>query len=55
MGAPKALSALSPSEQLRLLPRRELRFWALDLGIERQQTEGKPEDEIIPMILQARR
>lgn len=54
MGAPKALSALSPSEQLRLLPRRELRFWALDLGIERQQTEGKPEDEIIPMILQAR-
>ena len=46
MGAPKALSSLTKREQLELLPPRELRFWALDLGI---QVDGS--QDLIDLIL----
>lgn len=54
MGASKALSSLNCAEQLRLLPKRELRFFALDRGISSERTAQKSDEEVIEMILQAR-
>jgi len=54
MGAPKALSTLTSTEQLQLLPKRELRFFALDLNISSEQTQNRSDDEVIQMILEAR-
>jgi len=54
MGAPKALSTLTSTEQLKLLPKRELRFFALDLNISSEQTQNRSDDEVIQMILEAR-
>lgn len=54
MGAPKALSSLNSAEQLRLLPKRELRFFALDRGISSDRTAQRSDEEVIEMILQAR-
>ncbi|CAJ1362002.1 unnamed protein product, partial [Effrenium voratum] len=48
------LTSLGPVEQLQLLPRRELRFWALDLGIAPEATAHLPDQEVIQMILARR-
>lgn len=47
------LTALDQRERLLLLPRRELRFWALDSGIPAQYTRTSSEEEMVEMILQA--
>jgi len=49
----EAARLLEPEECLTLLPRRELRFWALDSGIAAERTDGLAEDDIINMILHA--
>jgi len=53
LDAQRPLDTLSQLECLALLPRRELRFWALDSGIPAERTEGLSEDRIIHMILEA--
>lgn len=53
-GASRQLESLSQRERLQLLPRRELRFWALDSGIRAETTCDRSESEIIELILQAR-
>eukprot|EP00929_Paragymnodinium_shiwhaense_P059711 TRINITY_DN29890_c0_g1_i1.p1 TRINITY_DN29890_c0_g1~~TRINITY_DN29890_c0_g1_i1.p1 ORF type:complete len:814 (-),score=193.26 TRINITY_DN29890_c0_g1_i1:131-2572(-) len=52
-GAATPLASLDERERLRLLPRRELRFWALDSGIPANATRFRTDEEIVEMILQA--
>jgi hypothetical protein len=53
-GATCSLHDLNERERLQLLPRRELRFWALDCGISPAHTRQCTEDDMIDMILQVR-
>jgi len=50
-GAARTLDDLDARARLRLLPRRELRFWALDCGIPAIRTRNVREAEMIEMIL----
>mmetsp|Transcript_53135 Transcript_53135/g.137263 ORF Transcript_53135/g.137263 Transcript_53135/m.137263 type:complete len:902 (+) Transcript_53135:51-2756(+) len=50
-GALNQLYALDHRERLQLLPRRELRFWALDVGIPAAQTRHLSSAEVIERIL----
>lgn len=52
-GAPRPLESLDQRERLHLLPRRELRFWALDSGIAAGRTRHASDHEIVDMILTA--
>eukprot|EP00811_Abedinium_folium_P034274 NODE_716_length_2810_cov_3.767052.p1 GENE.NODE_716_length_2810_cov_3.767052~~NODE_716_length_2810_cov_3.767052.p1 ORF type:complete len:664 (-),score=220.63 NODE_716_length_2810_cov_3.767052:518-2509(-) len=51
--AHRHLSSLDHRERLMLLPRRELRFWALDSGIPAQQTHALSDPDIAQLILTA--
>merc|ERR1719262_353620 len=53
-GATRTLADLDARERLALLPRRELRFWALDCGIPAIRTRRSSEAEMIEMILVAK-
>mmetsp|Transcript_143696 Transcript_143696/g.253776 ORF Transcript_143696/g.253776 Transcript_143696/m.253776 type:complete len:750 (-) Transcript_143696:143-2392(-) len=53
-GATRPLTSLDPRERLMLLPRRELRFWALDSGIPASHTRSMREPELVETILMAR-
>lgn len=53
-GATRTLEDLDQRERLTLLPRRELRFWALDCGISAARTRHSSEAELIEMVLTAR-
>lgn len=52
-GVQKALMSLNPIERLLLLPRRELRFHALDVGLEAAITRPLSELEIADLILKS--
>lgn len=54
VGAPRSLADLDQRERLKLLPHRELRFWALDSGIPAIRTRHSTEADMIEMILVAR-
>jgi len=54
-GCQRPLRILPERERLKLLPRRELRFWAVDHGIQADFTRRKSEEEIIDMILEVQR
>lgn len=53
-GAARTLHSLDPRERMMLLPRRELRFWALDSGIPASHTRSMREPELVETILMAR-
>eukprot|EP00927_Polykrikos_kofoidii_P038377 TRINITY_DN32717_c0_g1_i1.p1 TRINITY_DN32717_c0_g1~~TRINITY_DN32717_c0_g1_i1.p1 ORF type:complete len:746 (+),score=140.88 TRINITY_DN32717_c0_g1_i1:207-2444(+) len=51
--ASRTLASLDQRERLNLLPRRELRFWALDSGIDAERTKLSSHAEIVNMMLAA--
>jgi len=53
-GATRTLADLNERERLLLLPRRELRFWALDSGIAPAHTRSTSVSEMVEMILAVR-
>ena len=53
-GIARPLSCLSETEQLQMLPMRELSFWALDLGIRPELLANRTQAELIEIILEAR-
>lgn len=52
-GALRPLTSLDPRERIALLPRRELRFWALDAGIPGAQTRDLQDADIVERVLEA--
>mmetsp|Transcript_96308 Transcript_96308/g.272288 ORF Transcript_96308/g.272288 Transcript_96308/m.272288 type:complete len:843 (+) Transcript_96308:167-2695(+) len=53
LGSSWPLSSLTHREGLTLLPRRELRFWALDCGIPASRTRSLTHADIVELILEA--